>query len=168
MSKSLKPKSSKVTQKTFLQDSNERSPSMPPSTRYQGSKFKLLNWIGDNLRTLSFTTVLDAFGGTASVSYLLKSMGKNVTYNDYLHFNQTIGLALIENSNVLLSDEDVQFVLSKHGDREYDDFIFRTFEGIYFTTSENKWLGRGLPKHSALAKSLQTSISIPSRCFRVA
>ncbi len=40
-----------------------------PGTRYQGSKRKLAGAILDQLRSLRFTTVLDAFGGTAAVAY---------------------------------------------------------------------------------------------------
>ena len=35
-----------------------------PSTRYQGSKAKLVDWIWDQICGLDFTTCLDAFGGT--------------------------------------------------------------------------------------------------------
>src|SRR5216684_882656 len=82
----------------------------PPSTRYQGSKLKLLTWIWKNIRDLKFHTALDAFGGTGSVAYLLKTHGKAVTYNDYLKFNTLIGTALIENATVHLNDEDVEFI----------------------------------------------------------
>jgi adenine-specific DNA methylase len=74
-----------------------------PSTRYQGSKRKIILWIHDLLSTLEFDTALDLFGGTATVSYLLKMMGKAVTYNDCLRFNYLIGLALIENDEVMLA-----------------------------------------------------------------
>ena len=61
-----------------------------PSTRYQGSKLKLVNWIWDNIKGLKFDTALDAFGGTGCVSHMLKSKGKQVTYNDVLKFNYYI------------------------------------------------------------------------------
>ena len=58
-----------------------------PKTRYLGSKLKLLQWISENLKNLSFDSVLDLFGGTGAVSYLFKTQGKRVTYNDNLKFN---------------------------------------------------------------------------------
>ncbi|MFH1922240.1 MAG: DNA adenine methylase, partial [Planctomycetota bacterium] len=64
----------------------------PPSTRYQGSKLKLLDFIWNHIKTLDFDTALDAFGGTGCVSYLLKAEGKTVTYNDYLEFNAIVGM----------------------------------------------------------------------------
>ena len=50
-----------------------------PTTRYQGSKRKILPWLYECLRNYEFHTVLDAFGGTGMVSYLFKRMGKRVT-----------------------------------------------------------------------------------------
>jgi len=55
-----------------------------PSTRYQGSKRKILPWLWSCLRELDFSSALDVFGGTGSVSFLFKKMGKEVTYNDRL------------------------------------------------------------------------------------
>ena len=111
-----------------------------PSTRYQGSKLKLVNWIWDNIKELKFDTALDAFGGTGCVSHMLKSKGKQVTYNDILKFNYYIGLALIENDKTRLSDEEVDWLLARHDDIEYPTFIQDTFQGIYFTDEENRWL----------------------------
>lgn len=112
----------------------------PPSTRYQGSKLKLLDWIWRNIQEISFHTALDAFGGTGVVSYLLKDRSKQVTYNDSLRFNHLIGMALVENTNVTLSPDDLEVVLTKHPHRPYDDFIFRTYHDTYFTDDENQWL----------------------------
>ncbi len=112
----------------------------PPTTRYQGSKLKLLPWLWESLHDLEFESVLDAFGGTGCVSYMLKSMGKRVTYNDYLKFNSLIGLALIENSHTRLSHNDMSFILTHHSESEYDDFIARTFVDVFYTDDENVWL----------------------------
>ena len=80
-----------------------------PSTRYQGSKRKLLPWIYENVRDIQFESVLDLFGGSGIVCYMFKKMEKRVTYNDYLKFNFLRGKAIIENSSVRLSDEDIKF-----------------------------------------------------------
>lgn len=111
-----------------------------PSTRYQGSKRSVLPWIWKSIKDLKFDTALDAFGGTGSVSYLLKAMGKAVTFNDVLLSNYQTGIALIKNSQVLLNDEDTSFLLN-NGGRE-KNFIEKTFRGIYFLNSENRWLDR--------------------------
>jgi len=111
-----------------------------PSTRFQGSKLKIVDWIWDAIKDLDFNTVLDAFGGTGSVGYMLKSKCKKVTYNDVLKFNWHIGLALIENYDTILSEKDVGFVLKKHNKVKYPTFVRDTFEDIYFTNQENDWI----------------------------
>jgi adenine-specific DNA methylase len=120
-----------------------------PSTRYQGSKRKLMGWIREQTASLAFDSVLDVFGGTGAVSYLFKNMGKQVTYNDYLAFNWNIGLALIENSSQTLSQADIEIILRRHPDQHYPDFIQRTFSGIYFTDDENAWLDQTLTNINA-------------------
>lgn len=111
-----------------------------PSTRFQGSKAKLVDWIWANVKDLKFETVVDLFGGTGAVGYMFKQKGKRVFYNDYLKFNYLTGLALTENSCTKLTDEDLKFILSKHKDIQYPDFIRRTFKDIYYTDEENQWL----------------------------
>ena len=123
------------------------TPSLPyrapfPSTRYQGSKRQLVEWIWATTCDLAFDSVLDVFGGTGAVSHLFKCAGKQVSYNDYLAFNWNIGLALIQNADTRLSPDDLALVLEPQPDTIYPDFIQRTFANIYFTDAENGWLDR--------------------------
>lgn len=111
-----------------------------PSTRYQGSKYKIIDWISYQTRDLNFNSVLDAFGGTGSVGYMYKKNGKQVFYNDSLKFNYYVGIALIENNNIILDNNCLDFILKKHAEVKYPSFISNTFEDIYFTEEENDWL----------------------------
>jgi len=111
-----------------------------PSTRFQGSKLKIVDWIWDGIKDLKFRTALDAFGGTGSVAYRLKEKGKKVTYNDILKFNYYIGVSLIENDEAILSNEDINFILTKYEDITYPTFITDTFKNIYYTDEENSWI----------------------------
>lgn len=111
-----------------------------PSTRFQGSKRKIADWIWSNVRDLKFDTVLDVFGGTGVISHLFKSAGKAVTYNDKLLFNWNIGYALIQNSAVKLNSQDIETVITRHQGIDYPTFIQSTFHDIYFTDEENAWL----------------------------
>lgn len=111
-----------------------------PTTRYQGSKLKYVDWIWNCVKDLKFHTVLDAFGGTSVVAYKMKKNGKRVTYNDILFFNHIIGKALIENDNEKIDSDDLNFILTKHNDVNYPDFIEKTFKDVYYTDEENKWL----------------------------
>lgn len=113
-----------------------------PTTRYQGSKRTLLPWIEAAVRDLPFETALDVFGGTGAVSHLFKRLGKCVTYNDALAFNWQIGLALIENSRITLSDDDIALVFAPCD--SCPDFIQRTFRGLFFTDDENAWLDQAV------------------------
>lgn len=109
-----------------------------PSTRYRGSKRKLLHWIYDALKDIEFNTVLDGFGGTGSVSYLFKAMGKEVTFNDYLKFNSIIGKSIIENSFYKLDDKDQNAILNA---TDYSNtLISKYFKDIYFLDDENQWI----------------------------
>lgn len=111
-----------------------------PSTRFQGSKLKIIDWIWDAIKNLDFDTTLDAFGGTGCVGYMLKGKGKRVTYNDILKFNWYIGLALIENDSVRLTEDDVDFIITRHNKIVYQTFVYDTFKDIYFADEENKWI----------------------------
>ncbi|MBI3332321.1 DNA adenine methylase, partial [Candidatus Peregrinibacteria bacterium] len=113
-----------------------------PQTRYQGSKAKLLDWIWHQISNLDFHTCLDVFGGTGAVAYRLKQEGRQVTYNDYLQFNHLMASALIENSTEKLSDEEVNWLVSEHGEIKYTNLIERIFPDIYFTNEENRWIDR--------------------------
>ena len=110
-----------------------------PTTRYQGSKRQILPWIYQNVKSLKFDTVLDSFGGTGSVSYLFKMMGKKVTFNDVLQSNYQTGVAFIENNSVVLNGGDIDFLINKNG-FDYPTFIQDTFKDIYYLDEENEWL----------------------------
>ncbi|UJS17245.1 MAG: DNA adenine methylase [Candidatus Jettenia sp.] len=120
----------------FLIEENQKF----PSTRFQGSKLKIADWIWEGIKDLRFQTVLDAFGGTGSMAYVLKQKGKTVTYNDILKFNYHIGIALIENESVTLSGKDVDFLFTRHEGIAYPSFIMETFKDIYYTDEENSWI----------------------------
>jgi len=111
-----------------------------PTTRFQGSKRDIVDWIWMNISDLQFDSMLDAFGGTGSVSYKAKKNGKITYYNDYLPFNYKIGLALIENKNITLSDDDINYLLKKHDEFNYPSFIQNEFKELYYTDDENEWL----------------------------
>jgi len=111
-----------------------------PTTRYQGSKAKLVDWIWENIKDLDFSSALDAFGGTGVVGYYLKQQGKQVFYNDYLTSNYYIGVALIENNTIRLSEHEIEKLLTKNSKYNYRSFIAETFKDIYYTDEENQWL----------------------------
>jgi adenine-specific DNA-methyltransferase len=111
------------------------------STRYQGSKRKLIPWMYSIFKEIEFESVLDVFGGTGVVSYLFKQMGKKVIYNDFLEFNHQIGISLIENQLVKLEEKDIKWLLKNSDSKnESYNFISSTFKNIYYKNNENIWL----------------------------
>ena len=111
-----------------------------PRTRYQGSKYKLKEWIKDSLSKIEFTTALDAFSGTATISYIMKEMNKTIYSNDILKFNHDIAKALIENNNEQITKKEFEDIIKKKEDFTYSYFIRDTFQDIYFLDNENEWL----------------------------
>jgi len=135
-----------------------------PSTRYQGSKAKLVDWIWQQISELDFTTCLDAFGGTGAVAYRFKLAGKQVTYNDLLRFNYYIGLGLIENSQVQLDHDEVEGLLLRHSNIAYPRFVQDSFHDIYFTDEENAWIDQTITNIRQLADPYQFALAFFALC----
>lgn len=131
-----------------------------PSTRYQGSKLKYVDWIWYCLKDLQFDTVLDAFGGTGSVAYRMKKEGKTVSYNDILAFNAFVGQALIENDSEKLNADDLDFILHKHQGIDYPNFIEKTFSDTYFTDEENRWLDVTITNINQISNAYKKAIAL--------
>jgi len=127
-----------------------------PKTRYYGSKRRLLDWIYQAVKDLPFNTVLDGFGGTASVSLLFKAMGKQVYYHDALLCNTISAQALLANELPFTdpneAHEFIDGINSKNG------FIAKTFPGMYFTDDENRWLDGAAEAIHAVNNPLQRSV----------
>lgn len=150
-----------------------------PRFRYMGSKFRLLPWIHDALRDLQFETTTDAFSGSGVVSYLLKSMGKQVLSNDTLAFPCVLTAATIANNATRLTAADVEALLCSRARKADEKFIRRTYEGIFYSPEElsfldDIWVGiremdSGLKRAVALAAILRSAIKRqPRGLFTVA
>lgn len=108
-----------------------------PSTRYMGSKNKLLDAIWDVSQRFEYTTVLDLFSGSGVVSYMFKCHGKEVTSNDYMAMAAVYTKAMVENKDVILSEEDVKNLLEPV---DNDHFVEKTFQGLYFSDEDNRFI----------------------------
>lgn len=109
-----------------------------PSTRYMGSKQSLLMQIANAVAPFQFESVLDLFGGSGVVSYMFKSLGKQVITNDYMTMNATLANALITNSKITLTKEDIKILLSVNTQRS--TFVSDTFKDIYFKDEDNEFI----------------------------
>jgi len=108
-----------------------------PSTRWMGSKRKLLPYIQEVVNRFQFDTTLDLFSGSGIVSYLFKSLGKEVISNDYMALSATFTKAMIENNSIKL-DMTKANALLKPPKTRVDTFVQDTFAGLYFTDEENE------------------------------
>lgn len=109
-----------------------------PSTRYMGSKSKLLDNIWEASCQFKFSSVLDLFSGSGVVSYMYKSHGKQVFSNDYMSMGAIKTKALIENNRTMLSLQETYDLMSENEVK--DTFVQDTFKGIYFSDEDNKFI----------------------------
>jgi adenine-specific DNA-methyltransferase len=109
-----------------------------PQLRFMGSKSRLLPWIHEIVAPLEFDSALDAFSGSGCVSYLFKTMGKEVVSNDFLKFTHQLAVGCIENPGIKVSDEEVSLLLRARKSRKH--FIADTFTGIFFTPADLDFL----------------------------
>ena len=111
-----------------------------PSTRYMGSKSKLLSEIWGVASQFKFDNAVDLFAGSGVVGYMFKAQGKSVVSNDYMAFSNVFAKAMLENSSETLSKEDArELMLPIH---KSDGFVESKFAGLYFTDAENQLIDR--------------------------
>ena len=115
--------------------------------RYMGSKYRLVPRLAEVFTELGGRTALDAFSGSGVVSYLLKTLGYQVTSNDFLTFPSIIAAATVVNQAQVLTDEEVDQICGSPADDR--DFIQRTFAGLYFTGEQAAVPVSGLAAHMA-------------------
>jgi len=109
-----------------------------PRLRYMGSKYRLVPDLVDVFAKLPAGTALDAFAGSGVVAYTLKALGFQVTANDFLNLARVIASAAIVNQSTRLTPDEIDAVCGPPADDR--DFISRTFEGLYFTAEDRRFL----------------------------
>lgn len=109
-----------------------------PSTRFMGSKSKLLTQIWAVASQFEFNSVVDLFSGSGIVGYMFKAQGKSVVSNDYMVMSATFTKAMIENNSVTLPIDEAKKLLVAN--REVDHFVAETFKDLYYTDEENELL----------------------------
>jgi adenine-specific DNA methylase len=110
-----------------------------PAPQYLGAKHTHLAWIKQFIPN-NITTAIDAFAGSQSVAFLFKQMGFKTITNDFLNFNNQIGLALIENAETKLTEDDIHLLLQPSKNRNNFQLFANTFTGIFFEKAEAEFL----------------------------
>jgi adenine-specific DNA-methyltransferase len=111
-----------------------------PELRYMGSKHRLLPWIHGVLLGLNFDTAADPFVGSGCVAYLLKAMGKRVIASDFLNFPAVLAAATLVNSKHRLDGPAIKSLLAPRSNGPH--FIEQTFDGIFYTPDDLRFLDR--------------------------
>jgi len=122
-----------------------------PEFRYMGSKHRLLSWIHQVLRTIEFRTAADPFVGSGCVSYLMKSMGKQVKASDFLNFPAIIAEATVANQRYRLNQSIIERLLTPVP--QSPDFITRTFSGIFYNVEDLRFLDSISARIDEISKS---------------
>lgn len=110
-----------------------------PTTRYQGSKRKLLPFLHEACREYEFSSVLDLYSGTSSVGLMFRYMGKFVSSNDYMLYNWTTAKVLLGATNEWLATLDMPLLIERAfcSAVKAGNYVSSNFAGIYYTDEEN-------------------------------
>lgn len=130
-----------------------------PRTRYYGSKRRFLPWILDAVYPLSFESVMEPFGGAASVSQLFQAMGKRVHFHDGLYSNYVVAKVLL-NQQFSGCSKEMQIHLSSI--RPTTGFITKEFKGKFFTSQENRWLDGAMKYIATMANDSHRNLLLYS------
>ena len=110
-----------------------------PEPQYLGSKINFLSWIAQYLPD-SVNTALDAFAGSQSVSYYFKQLGYQTVTNDFLNFNNQIGIALVENTNEQLDKHDIEILFGKSPYKSDYTLMDDVYTGIFFQKEDAEFI----------------------------
>ncbi|MCL5102761.1 MAG: DNA adenine methylase, partial [Armatimonadetes bacterium] len=98
-------------------------------TNYIGSKQKLVDWIWRHTPQ-GVESLLDAFSGSGVVAYMYKTKGLKVVANDRLRYSYHAARAIVENSDVRISQEELDALLADNP--KAGTFVRDNFKGLFF------------------------------------
>lgn len=127
----------------LLSGGNSEQPVPPlyiPTTRYQGSKRKIAAQLYHSFSKIPFSTALDLYSGTYTVSLILRMQGKLTDSNDYMKYNKNTAEMYLRIDEEILSDKNHKDNLESMllDNQKYLTDVQDKFEGIFFTNLENK------------------------------
>jgi adenine-specific DNA-methyltransferase len=134
-----------------------------PEPQYLGAKYIHRGWIAQFVPK-EVRTVLDAFGGSQSIAYMMKQLGKRTLTNDFLSFNNHIGKALIENKDLQLASKDVDILFADNSCPEEFNLMESLFTDLFFTREEAKFADSFRSNVSRLDHPLKQSLAFAVMC----
>lgn len=116
-----------------------------PTTRYQGSKRKLLSFLDQHLSKLQYRSALDLFAGSGIVSLYFRSQGKDVHANDYMRFSTLCSKVLCRVDAKTLEHcnhkQNLTYLLDE-ASIITSPLVYEHYKSIYFTDKENLQIDR--------------------------
>lgn len=131
-----------------------------PSTRYMGSKNKLLERIWALASQFEFDTAIDLFSGSGIVGYMFKSQGKAVISNDYMAMGAVFTKAMIENNTITLAEKEALSLVEPCVTS--DKFVETTFKGLYYSDEDNRTIDNIRGNIKQLKNKYKASIATAS------
>ena len=110
-----------------------------PEPQYLGAKYIHRSWISRFI-PYDIHCALDAFAGSQSIAYMLKQLGLQVYTNDFLNFNNQIGLSLIENKSEKLTEEDLQILFADNANPQHYNLFESLFTGVFFEVEDSRFI----------------------------
>ncbi|HGM6985561.1 DNA adenine methylase [Serratia marcescens] len=111
-----------------------------PTTRFQGSKRKVLHEIQGVIAGVNGDRFLDLYSGSGIVTLLFRFLGKQVTSNDYLQYNNNTAKVFLSATNAELESlnpwNDLTFLLENR-EGNFKSYVREEFSGVYFKEEEN-------------------------------
>jgi len=134
-----------------------------PEPQYLGAKYIHRGWIAQFIPE-NVSTVLDAFGGSQSIAYMMKQLGKKTITNDFMSFCGHIGTALIENSDTKLSSSDVELLFSENRNPDFYNLIETLFANLFFTREEASFVDSFRSNVDCLDHPYKRSMALTIMC----
>ena len=134
-----------------------------PEPQYLGAKYIHRAWIAQFIPN-NAKVALDAFGGSQSIAYLLKLLGKRTYTNDFLNFNYQIGKALIENPGELLTKEDLDILFSQNQNPSEYNLMETLYANLFFYPEEAAFLDSFRSNIPLLQNKFKQSLALSVMC----
>ncbi len=134
-----------------------------PQPQYLGAKYIHREWIAQYIPE-DVETTLDAFGGSQSVAYLMKQLGKQTITNDFLGFSNQIGKSLIENPCEIISPSDVDVLFSENKTPDEFNLMERLFANLFFSQEEAALLDAFRSNVPLLRNSYKEALALTLMC----
>lgn len=134
-----------------------------PEPQYLGAKYIHRGWIAKFIPD-DVCTVLDAFGGSQSIAYMMKQLGKRTLTNDFMSFNNHIGKSLIENPNITLTANDTELLFSDNCSPKEFNLMETLFADLFFTREEAKIVDSFRSNIERLDHPLKQSLAFTVMC----